>query len=155
MNLTNTLADVFSAPRRALSLTKILIFFRANLVGYSMYLFANYLSLILAGLTLNEIWTNEGLYPCAHTYNIPWYSMMLFWGSVINWILMIYGSIGVAAKHTICELKKNYFISIDEAHEKVKKIGFQCYLAQLAFYSSSHSTLQWLLFLGSLAKFLI
>ena len=140
MNLTNTLADVFSAPRRALSLTKILIFFRANLVGYSMYLFANYLSLILAGLTLNEIWTNEGLYPCAHTYNIPWYSMMLFWGSVINWILMIYGSIGVAAKHTICELKKNYFLSIDEAHEKVKKnwvpmlFGTISILLILAFY---------------------
>ena len=140
LNLTNTLADVFSAPRRALSLTKILIFFRANLVGYSMYLFANYLSLILAGLTLNEIWTNEGLYPCAHTYNIPWYSTMLFWGSVINWILMIYGSIGVAAKHTICELKKNYFISIDEAHEKVKKnwvpmlFGTISILLILAFY---------------------
>ena len=140
MNLTNTLADVFSAPRRALSLTKILIFFRANLVGYSMYLFANYLSLILAGLTLNEIWTNEGLYPCAHTYNIPLYSMMLFWGSVINWILMIYGSIGVAAKHTICELKKNYFISIYEAHEKVKKnwvpmlFGSISILLILAFY---------------------
>lgn len=140
MNLTNTLADVFSAPRRALSLTKILIFFRANLVGYSLYLFANYLSLILAGLTLNEIWTNEGLYPCAYTYNIPWYSMMLFWGSVINWILIIYGSIGVAAKHTICELKKNYFLSIDEAHEKVKKnwvpmlFGTISILLILAFY---------------------
>ena len=140
MNLTNTLADVFSAPRRALSLTKILIFFRANLVGYSLYLFANYLSLILAGLTLNEIWTNEGLYPCAHTYNIPWYSMMLFWGSVINWILMIYGSIGVAAKHTISELKGDYFLSIDEAHEKVKKnwvpmlFGTISILLILAFY---------------------
>ncbi|MAN42262.1 MAG: hypothetical protein CMF88_05885, partial [Candidatus Marinimicrobia bacterium] len=116
------------------------IFFRANLVGYSMYLFANYLSLILAGLTLNEIWTNEGLYPCAYTYNIPWYSMMLFWGSVINWILMIYGSIGVAAKHTISELKGDYFLSIDEAHEKVKKnwvpmlFGTISILLILAFY---------------------
>ena len=140
MNLTNTLTDIFSAPRRALSLTKILIFFRANLVGYSMYLFANYLALILAGLPIKEIWTNEGLYPCAHTYNIPWYSMMLFWGSVINWILMIYGSIGVAAKHTISELKGDYFLSIDEAHEKVKKnwvpmlFGTISILLILAFY---------------------
>ena len=140
MNLTNTLADVFSAPRHALSLTKILIFFRANLVGYSIYLFANYLSLILAGLTLNEIWTNEGLYPCAHTYNIPWYSMMLFWGSVINWILMIYGSIGVAAKHTISELKGDYFLSANEAHEEVEKnwlpmvFGTISILLILAFY---------------------
>ena len=53
---------------------------------------------------------------------------------------MIYGSIGVAAKHTICELKKNYFISIDEAHEKVKKnwvpmlFGTISILLILAFY---------------------
>ena len=98
MNLTNTLTDIFSAPRRALSLTKILIFFRANLAGYSMYLFANYLALILAGLSIKEIWINEGVYPCAYSYNIPWYSTVLFWISSINWILLIYGSIGVAAK---------------------------------------------------------
>ena len=121
MNLTNTLTDIFSAPRRALSLTKILIFFRANLVGYSMYLFANYLALILAGLSIKEIWINEGVYPCAYSYNIPWYSTVLFWISSINWILMIYGSIGVAAKHTISELKGDYFLSANEAHEEVEK----------------------------------
>lgn len=140
LNLTNTLTDIFSAPRRALSLTKILIFFRANLVGYSMYLFANYLALILAGLSIKEIWINEGVYPCAYSYNIPWYSTVLFWISSINWILMIYGSIGVVAKHTISELKGDYFLSANEAHEEVEKnwlpmvFGTISILLILAFY---------------------
>ena len=60
--------------------------------------------------------------------------------SPVVFILIIYGSIGVAAKHTICELKKNYFISIDEAHEKVKKnwvpmlFGTISIILILAFY---------------------
>ena len=34
---------------------------------------------------------------------------------------MIYGSIGVAAKHTISELKGDYFLSANEADVKIKK----------------------------------
>ena len=105
-----------------------------------MYLFANYLALILAGLSIKEIWINEGVYPCAYSYNIPWYSMVLFWISSINWILMIYGSIGVVAKHTISELKGDYFLSANEAHEEVEKnwltilFGTISILLILAFY---------------------
>ena len=90
----------------------MIIFARANIVGYFVYFVANYLALFLSGKSILNIWNNHGIYPCAYIYELPWYASVLFWLSTTYWILAIYGSITSASKTTYQELKGDHFFSI-------------------------------------------
>ncbi len=121
MEIHFNIKDIFRAPRSALSLTKILTFLRANIVGYFAYLIANYLALYLSGNTFTSIWQSHGIYPCAYTYELNWYSSIIFWISTIYWFLAIYGSMCAVSRITLEELRGNYFYSIQDAHNFIKK----------------------------------
>ncbi len=121
MKLNYNILDLLRTPRLAFSLTKIIIFARANIVGYFVYFVANYLALFLSGKSILDIWNNHGIYPCAYIYELPWYASVLFWLSAAYWILAIYGSIASASKTTYQELKGDHFFSAGDAHKYLEK----------------------------------
>ena len=121
MELNYNIKDILRAPRLALSITKIIIFARANIVGYCVYFVANYLALFLSGQSILDIWNNHGIYPCAYIYELPWYASALFWLSTSYWILVIYGSMASASKVTYQELKGDHFFSAGDAHKYLEK----------------------------------
>ena len=121
MEIHYNIKDIFRAPRSALNITKILIFARANTVGFIAYLITNYLALLLSGFSLIEIWKSHGVFPCAINYELSWYASLLFWAGSVYWFLAIYGSMAQVSKITIQELKGDYFYSISNAHSFIKK----------------------------------
>ena len=121
MEIHFNIKDIFYAPRSALNLAKILTFLRANIAGYTAYLFANYLALFLSGNTFIGIWQNHGLYPCAYMFDLNWYSSVLFWTSSVYWFLAVYGAMCAVSRITLKELKGNYFYSIHDAHSFIEK----------------------------------
>ena len=89
MEIHYNIKDIFRAPRSALSITKILIFARANTVGFVAYLIANYLALFLSGFSLIDIWKSHGVFLCANTYELKWYASIFFWAGLVYWFLAI------------------------------------------------------------------
>jgi len=144
--------DIFHAPRSALSLTKILTFFRAHFVSYFAYLIANYAALFFSGNTLISIWKSHGMYPYAYAHELNWYSSIIFWASVAYWLLAIYGTMCAVSKITLQELRGDYFYSIRDAHNFIEKNWYPLIftpitiLMILAFYVLSTS------FFGLLSK---
>ena len=121
MEINYNIKDLFRAPRSALSLTKIVTFLRANIVGYLVYLIANYLALYLSGNAFVNIWQSHGVYPCAYIYELNWYSSIIFWVSASYWFLCIYGTMCAVSKITLQELKGDYFYSVQDAHRFIVK----------------------------------
>ena len=89
MEIHYNIRDIFRAPRSALSITKILTFAQANIVGFLAYLTTNYLALLSSGFSLIEIWTSHGIFPCANIYKLSWYASLLFWAGSVYWFLAI------------------------------------------------------------------
>ncbi len=152
MEIHYNIKDIFHAPRSALSLTKILTFFRAHIVGYFVYLIANYAAIFFSDNSLISIWKSHGMYPFAYAHELNWYSSIIFWVSVIYWFLAIYGTMCAVSKITLQELKGDYFYSIQDAHNFIKKNWYPLMLTPitilmiLAFYVLSTS------FFGLLSK---
>ena len=121
MNLYFDIRDIFRSPRLALSGKKIWIFLRANISGYLVYFIFNYLGLMLMGQSIKYIWATQGLYPCLYLFELTWYSALLFWISIIYWLInLLFAATGVS-RVTYKQLKGDEFYSAKESREYVKR----------------------------------
>ena len=124
MNLYFDIRDIFRSPRLALSGKKIWIFLRANISGYLVYFIFNYLGLMLMGQSIKYIWATQGLYPCLYLFELTWYSALLFWISIIYWLInLLFAATGVS-RVTYKQLKGDEFYSAKESRDYAKK---HCY----------------------------
>ncbi len=63
MNLHFDIRDIFRAPRLALGGKKIWILLQVNLLGYLICFILTYLSFLVEGWNISEVWEKYGLYP--------------------------------------------------------------------------------------------
>ena len=124
MKLYFDIRDIFLSPRLALSGKKIWIFLRANSCGYLVYLIANYLGFILMGQSIKYIWASQGLYPCLYLFETTWYTLLLFWVSILYWIKNLLFAATAVSRITYKQLKGDEFYSAKESRDYVKK---HCY----------------------------
>ncbi len=121
MNLYFDIRDIFLSPRLALSGKKIWIFLQANIFGYLVYFILNYLGLIFMGQSIKYIWATQGLYPCLYLFELTWYSALLFWISIIFWLIKLLFAATAVSRVTYKQLKGDEFYSAKESKDYVKR----------------------------------
>ena len=112
--------DVFRAARLGLSPKKMWILLWGLLSGFVFYGFFGYLSHLIAGRSLSDIWVMFGLVP-----SLPWPGAAIF-----SWILWVIGALGALIIYMISatavartaseQLKGNEFYEIAEAKKFLK-----------------------------------
>jgi len=68
------LRDLFFAPQIAFGLQKTWIAFLGFIGGYTLYALLMYVSILLSGLPIDDAWSHFGIFPCAFTSSLPWFS---------------------------------------------------------------------------------
>ena len=121
MNLKFNFRDIFKSPRLALSGKKIWVFIIANLISYLIYFIFNYIGLSLTGFSFTQIWETQGLYPCLLITGGPWYSLALFWISILFWVYAIQLASTAVSRITYKQLKGDEFYSTIDSWHYVKK----------------------------------
>ena len=121
MNLNFDFRDIFRSPRLALSGKKIWVFIIANFMSYLIYLILNYIALSLSGHSFIQTWNTQGLYPCLLITGGPWYSLVLFWISILFWLYAIQLASTAVSRITYKQLKGDEFYSSNDSWNYVKK----------------------------------
>ena len=121
INLNFDFRDLFKSPRLALSGKKICIFIFANLFSYLIYFILNYIALALSGYSFINIWNSQGLYPCLLITGGPWYSLVLFWTSILFWFYANQLASTAVSRITYKQLKGDEFYSINDSWNYIKE----------------------------------
>jgi len=133
LNFYFDVRDIFRAPRLALSGKKILIFLKANLIGFAVYWVFTYLSLFLNGNNLTESIHNFGLYPCIFTIeNVSYLSYLVYSIGLIYWILQIYFSCTAVSRITIKQLRGIDEYSIRDSLDFVKEYRIPIFMSWIS-----------------------
>lgn len=116
--------DIFRANRLAFSLQRIWIQFVGLVIGYLGYLIFTYLSLILAGKSFSNIFSQMGLLPCLAAYDANWYSWIVFIIGVLFLMAVYLLTSTAVSRATYMLLKGNNFYTWNEAFAfALKKAG--------------------------------
>ena len=114
--------DIFRAPRLALSGKKIIVFIKANLIGYFAYWIFNYLGAMVHGVSFSDTWSMYGLYPCLLTIeSLPLLPCILFWAGIVFWFFAISLGSTAVSRITYRQLKGDEFYSGSDAWNYVKR----------------------------------
>ena len=107
--------DIFRSARLAFSFQRLWIQFTSLFFGYIVYVVLTYLSLVLAGKELGQLFSRMGLLPGVIGYGLPWYSWIIYglgvFGLLFAWLVSGTG----VARATYMNLKGNTFYSWKEA----------------------------------------
>ena len=121
INLHFDYRDIFKAPRLAGG-KNIWIFLTGNLIGYVIYWILTVFSFILIdGVTINEVISTSGLYPCLFGNEAPILSWIIYSLGILIWIFSILFSGVAVSRVTLNRLKGNDFFSSQDAWDYVKK----------------------------------
>ena len=122
MSLYFDVRDIFRAPRLALSGKKVIIFMRANLVGYGIYWVLNYLGAAVNGMDFSDTWAAYGLYPCLLSLDsLSGIACVLYWLGVGFWFYAISLGATAVSRVTYKQLKGDEFYSGGDAWSYVRK----------------------------------
>ena len=121
MDLKFDFRDIFKSPRLALSGKKIWVFIIANFISYIFYFIFNYIALSISGSSFTQVWETQGLYPCLLITGGPWYSLALFWISILFWVYAIQLASSAVSRITYKQLKGDEFYSSIDSLKYVKK----------------------------------
>ena len=73
------------------------------------------------GQSMKYIWATQGLYPCLYLFELTWYSALLFWISIIYWLINLLFAATAVSRVTYKQLKGDEFYSTKESREYVKR----------------------------------
>ncbi|MBT5999472.1 MAG: hypothetical protein HOG68_00310 [Candidatus Marinimicrobia bacterium] len=113
--------DIFRAPRLALSGKKIWTFMVGNFLGYSGYFLFTYIALFSSGISIIQSWERFGLYPLVNVFNLPWFSLLIYFAGVLCAFIMLSLSCAAVSRITYKQLKGNDFYSSADAWNYIKK----------------------------------
>ena len=116
--------DLLKSNRIAFSLQRIWIQFIGLLIGYIGYLILTYMSIVIAGYKLGDMWSTMGLFPCLARVDANWLSWIVYMIGVL-FLLCIYLITATAnSRAAYMLLKGNNFYSWREAYSfSLKKLN--------------------------------
>jgi len=115
--------DVFRAPRLALSGKKIMIQFFGLLIGYLGYMVFTYLSYLLSGISLSDVWESYKFLPLVDFTFANWYSWLVFLIGVVFFVFCWLLASAAVGKVTYEQLKGDEFYSAKDSLKFLKKHG--------------------------------
>ncbi len=118
MELRFNFIDLFHANRLALSLRRILLQFLGLVVGYAGYYFLTLISLLLAGLSWNQIWSQFGIFPClfaAQAATASFLSKVVFGLGCVYFIFVTMMANTAVSRSAFMKMKGNNFYTLREA----------------------------------------
>lgn len=118
MELRFNFIDLFHANRLALSLRRLLLQFFGLLVGYAGYYLFTIISLLLGGLTWNQIWSQFGLFPClfaAPAAPPSFLSKVVFGFGCVFFIFITMIANTAVSRSAFMKMKGNNFYTLREA----------------------------------------
>jgi hypothetical protein len=127
-NLHFNYKDVFRAGRLGFSAKKMWVVFLGLLIAYVGYAILSYLSYIVTGIEIAEIWETYRLVPM-YPINLPWYSWILWVIGLLWWIVTALLTGVAVSKITYEQLKGDEFFEIKEAIKFALKSGKSAILA--------------------------
>ena len=107
--------DLFKSPRMAIGPQRISIAMFGLMLAHIVYLFFTYLSILVGGHGLTEVWRSFGLFPCAYGFDLPFYSYIIFWIGVIltGYALLLMNT--AVARAAYMHLRENLFYTYKQA----------------------------------------
>ena len=121
LKLNYNYTDIFRAPRLALSGKKILFLIKGNLFGYIAYFIFSLISLLSTGMSIKEIISKYGLYPCLFGHQAEWFSWFFYFFGISIWFFALMLSLTGVCRIFLKQLKGNDFFSGKDASKFVFK----------------------------------
>ncbi|MCK4249965.1 hypothetical protein KAX97_00845 [candidate division WOR-3 bacterium] len=121
-NLHFNYKDVFRAGRLGFSAKKIWMAFLGFLIAFIGYGIISYLSFIVAGIEIGEIWETFRVVPM-YPIGLPWYSWIIWVIGLLWWICVALLTGVAVSKITYEQLKGDEFYEIKEAINFALKNG--------------------------------
>jgi hypothetical protein len=117
--------DIFLTPRLALSGKKIWVQLLGLATGWLIYTVLTYISLMVNGQTLSEIWKVYHFFPyiCCSAFPIAWYSWVIYGIGVLAWVIIFLLASVAVARITYKQMKGDEFFSSGDSFKYVKKHG--------------------------------
>ncbi len=107
--------DLFKAPRMAIGPQRISLAMFGLIIAHIVYLFFTYLSLLIGGVSPGIVWERMGLFPCAYSFVLPFYSYLLFWiGVVLSGYVLLLTNTAVS-RAAYMHLRENLFYTYKQA----------------------------------------
>jgi hypothetical protein len=92
-----------------------------NFLGYSGYFLFTYIALFSSGISIIQSWERFGLYPLVNVFNLPWFSLLIYFAGVLCAFIMLSLSCAAVSRITYKQLKGNDFYSSADAWNYIKK----------------------------------
>ena len=110
------LRDLFRSARLGFSLQRMWLAFMGVGVGYGLYVLFTYLSFLVNGNSLTEMWNYYGLLPCLFTQeSVQWYSWIVFFVGAVLLLLAYLITNTAIARASYMLLKGNNFYTWRES----------------------------------------
>ncbi len=121
LKLNYNYTDILRAPRLALSGKKILFLIKYNLLGYIAYFIFSLISLLSTGMSIKEVISKYGLYPCLFGHQAEWFSWFFYFFGISIWFFALMLSLTGVCRIFLKQLKGNDFFSGKDASKFVFK----------------------------------
>ena len=121
LKLNYNYTDIFRAPRLALSGKKILFLIKYNLLGYITYFMFSLISLLSTGMSIKEVISKYGLYPCLFGHQAEWFSWFFYFFGISIWFFALMLSLTGVCRIFLKQLKGNDFFSGKDASKFIFK----------------------------------
>ena len=107
--------DLFKAPRMAIGPQRISLAMLGLMLTHVIYLFFTYLSILIGGHGIAEVWKQMGLFPCAYAFTLPFYSYIVYWiGLVLSAYALLLMNTAVS-RAAYMHLRENLFYTWKQA----------------------------------------
>ncbi|NOX36612.1 MAG: hypothetical protein GXO78_03665 [Calditrichaeota bacterium] len=115
MKLHFNFKDLFRAPRIALGFQRIWINGLGLATGYLVYLVFTYLSLLISGYSIGEVWQKQALLACAFSFSQPWFGRVIAAVGVALFAALILMTNTAVARASYMVLRDEFFYTWSQA----------------------------------------
>ncbi len=107
--------DLFKAPRMAIGPQRISLAMFGLIIAHIVYLFFTYLAILVGGVSIEIVWDRMGLFPCAYSFALPFYSYLIFWiGALLSGYILLLTNTAVS-RAAYMHLRENLFYTYKQA----------------------------------------